>query len=255
MRAQSRPDNRAAGDVVDEPRSSAAGEVGPDVYSQWRASTLGGITESLERSLILELAGPLAGRRVLDVGCGDGALASAFRRAGAAFAAGCDPDPRMIAQATARAAAARNRMAFLRGRAENLPFRDRSFDIVTAVTVLSFVEERARAVQEMARVLKPGGRVVIGDLGSWSTWAASRRVRAWMGDRFWRDARFTTSHELRALVSAAGLRVDGVRGAIYFPRCAAAARAMAPLDPVLGNLTTFGAAFVAVCASRTPEHD
>jgi hypothetical protein len=30
---------------------------------------------------------------------------------------------------------------------------------------------------------------------------------------------------------------------------------MAPLDPVLGNLTTFGAAFVAVCASRTPEHD
>jgi ubiquinone/menaquinone biosynthesis C-methylase UbiE len=228
--------------------SSGTGEVGPDVYEQWRASTLGGITESLERGLIMDLAGPLSGKSVLDVGCGDGTLASAFRRAGASFVAGCDPDARMIARATADATVAGDRTAFMRGRAESLPFHDRSFDIVTAVTVLSFVEQRVRALKEMARVLKPGGRVVIGDLGRWSTWAASRRVRAWMGDQFWRDARFTTAHGLRALAAAAGLRVDRVRGAIYFPRCAIVARAMEPLDPVLGKLTTFGAAFIAVRA-------
>jgi SAM-dependent methyltransferase len=240
---------------VVETRSSGTGEVGPDIYARWRASTLGGITESLERRLLMDLAGPLAGKSVLDVGCGDGTLASALRRSGASFVAGCDPDARMIAKATADATAAGDRMAFMRGRAENLPFHDGSFDIVTAVTVLSFVEDRARAVREMARVLKPEGRVVIGDLGSWSTWAASRRVRAWMGDQFWRDARFTTAHELSALAAAAGLHVNRIGGAIYFPRSTTVARAMAPLDAVLGRLTTFGAAFVAICATRTSRQD
>lgn len=235
---------------MDARRSDGIGEVGPGVYTQWRSSPLGEITESLEQRLILELAGPLSGKSVLDVGCGDGTLLSVFRGAGAAFAAGCDPDPRMLAKAAENSAARDDRSALLRGRAENLPFHDRSFDIVTAVTVLSFVPDSVRAVQEMARVLRPGGRVVIGDLGRWNTWAVSRRLRAWRGDRFWSSAHFTTGRELRELVAAAGLRVDAVRGAIYFPRSAALARAIAPIDPILGSLITFGAAFIAICAIR-----
>lgn len=234
-------------------RSDGIGEVGPDIYAQWRSSALGEITESLEQHLILELAGRLSGKSVLDVGCGDGTLLSIFCGAGAALAAGCDPDARMIAKAAERSAPLGHRSAFLCGRAENLPFHDRSFDIVTAVTVLSFVRERVRAVQEMARVLRPGGRIVIGDLGRWSIWAASRRMRALRGDRFWSSAHFTTARELCNLAAAAGLRVDAVRGAIYFPRSAALARAIAPIDPILGSFTTFGAAFIAICATSAAE--
>jgi SAM-dependent methyltransferase len=239
---------------VPETAPAGAGEVGPGAYARWRASALGEIIESLERRLVMELAGPVEGRSVLDVGCGDGTLVLAFRAAGAAIAAGCDPDASMIAKAAESAPDKGVRTAFLRGRIENLPFRDRTFDIVTAVTVLNFVPERVRAVQEMARVLKPGGRAVIGDLGRWSVWAASRRMRSWCGDRFWKQAHFTSARELRALVRAAGLHVDSVRGAIYFPRSAAVARAMAPIDPMLGSLTTIGAAFIAICATRGLEH-
>jgi ubiquinone/menaquinone biosynthesis C-methylase UbiE len=49
-------------------------------YAPWRATTLGAITERLERA-VLDLAGPLDGRDVLDVGCGDGAYALAAARA------------------------------------------------------------------------------------------------------------------------------------------------------------------------------
>ena len=203
-----------------------AGEVGPDIYAEWRASTLGAITESLEQELVLKFAGPLSGKAVLDVGCGDGTLTAEFHRKGALFVVGCDSDPHMMAKATARTMAERDAMSYLLGRAEHLPFRDQSFDVVTAITVLCFVEQRSRAVEEMARVLKPGGRLVIGELGRWSTWAASRRIRAWLGNAFWMHACFTTAHELRTATIAAGLHVDRFRGAIYYPHCSLAARPM-----------------------------
>ena len=233
--------------------SSKAGEVGPDTYAQWRASTLGAITESLEQELILNLSEPLSGKDVLDVGCGDGTLTAEFRHRGASLVIGCDPDPQMIAKATARTIAERGAMNYLLGRAEHLPFCDQSFDVVTAVTVLCFVEQRSRAVQEMARVLRPGGRLVIGGLGRWSTWAASRRLRAWLGNDFWRRARFTTAHELRNVALGAALRVDRICGAVYYPHCALAARAMKPFDPVLGGITTFGAAFIAMRATKKAQ--
>jgi hypothetical protein len=46
------------------------------------------------------------------------------------------------------------------------------------------------------------------------------------------------------------LEVDEIRGAIYYPHCALAARAMKPLDPTLGRATTFGAAFIAMRATK-----
>lgn len=223
-----------------------AGEVGSDAYAEWRASKLGTITESLEEDLVMDLAGSLLGKSVLDVGCGDGTLAAGFCRKRASFVVGCDPDSRMIAKAAAQG----DMVSFLRGRAERLPFRDQSFDVVTAVTVLCFTEDKSRAVKEMARVLRPGGRLVVGGLGRWSTWAASRRIRAWFGDELWEGARFTTAHELRALAEAAALRVDRVRGGVYYPRSVVAARAMKALDPLLGGITTFGAAFVAMMGTK-----
>ena len=52
--------------------SATAAGLSPDGYARWRDSRLGAVTERLERDLALELAGALAGRRVLDVGCGSG---------------------------------------------------------------------------------------------------------------------------------------------------------------------------------------
>ena len=58
-------------------------ELGPEAYVRWRASEVGAITERLERHLILELAGEVHGRTVLDVGCGDGDLALELAKSGA----------------------------------------------------------------------------------------------------------------------------------------------------------------------------
>jgi SAM-dependent methyltransferase len=100
--------------------------------------------------------GGVAGRRVLDVGCGTGTLAVALAER-AARVWGVDPSPEMLAQA--RAAAGRA-VGFKQGRAEKLPFRDEWFYCAVLRLVVHLVD-RPRALAEAHRVLAPGGRVVV----------------------------------------------------------------------------------------------
>ena len=215
--------------------SPPAGRFGPDVYATWRRSSLGEITEALEHRLILRLAGKLEGQSVLDVGCGDGTLARIAARHGTILVVGCDPDPRMIARAAAPAARGEAGVGLAVARAQALPFADGSFDVVTCIAVLAFVPDTAAAIAEMARVLRPGGRLVIGDLGRWSYWAARRRIRGWLGAELWRGARFRGAGALARMVRRAGLVVGAVNGAIFYPPWTVLARRMAPLDPAAGR--------------------
>jgi ubiquinone biosynthesis O-methyltransferase len=224
-------------------------DLGPDAYGRWRASEFGTSTERLERRLILELVGDISGRSILDVGCGDGEFAVELAKLGA-IVTGIDSSAVMIDAARARAKLHNADVNFHLARAEALPFPPEQFDVVTAITILCFVEDAAPVFRETARVLRPGGRLVIGELGKWSTWAAGRHLRAWLGSRLWRQARFRTAGELRGLAEQAGLSVESVRGAIYYPRLTLASRLLSSCDSFLGRHTTLGAAFVALSASK-----
>lgn len=224
-------------------------QIGPAAYDAWRRTPLGALTERLEHGLVFEIAGRLDGLRVLDVGSGDGAFAAEAARRGAVVT-GIDPDPVMLAVAAARARAMGVDLQLGDGRAEQLPFADGAFDLVFAITVLCFVADADAAVREMARVLRPGGRLVLGELNRWSSWAALRWAKELVGSRTWRSARFRTAAQLRRLITAAGLTVASVDGAIFYPQLAAVARLMAPMDRWLGRRTTVGAAFVVVGAIK-----
>ncbi|MEJ2377601.1 MAG: class I SAM-dependent methyltransferase [Pseudolabrys sp.] len=224
--------------------------LGPDAYRRWRASEIGTITERLERQLILEMLGDVSGQRILDVGCGDGELACELAARGA-IVTGIDSSNAMVEAAKNRAAQQGAEIAFQVSRAEDLPFLDDQFDIVTAVTILCFTRDATPVFQEIARVLRPGGRFINGELGKWSTWAAARRVRAWLGSQLWRMAYFRTAGELRTYAEQAGLTVEGVRGAIFYPRVTPAARLLSRPDLAVGRHLTVGAAFLALSAAKT----
>ncbi|MFO7561442.1 MAG: class I SAM-dependent methyltransferase [Enhygromyxa sp.] len=226
-----------------------ASRVSAEAYARWRATTLGAITERVETRVVFELAGPLAGKRVLDVGTGDGNYAiEAALRGGIVTA--LDTDPEMLAAAQARAAARELAVTPCLAGVESLPFAKGSFDVVLAITVLCLVPDAELAVREMARVLAPGGRLLLGELGRFSVWAAKRRVQGWLGASTWRRARFWSRRELEALAGRAGLKVVDLRGSVFFAPSALAARVMAPADPLLTRVGAPGAAFLVLAADK-----
>jgi ubiquinone biosynthesis O-methyltransferase len=227
-------------------------DLGPEVYAQWRASDVGAITEQLQRRLILSLLGDVDGRRVLDIGCGDGGLAIELRRRGA-IVTGIDASSDMIKAARARAKREGLEIEFAVDAAEGISFAPAQFDAVVAVTILCFIANAGPVFREIARLLRPGGLLVIGELGKWSVWAFARRIRAWLGSPLWRRGRFRTTRELRRLADGAGLTAGPVYGAIYYPRWKRAAQVLAPYDSAFSRVTTLGAAFLALSAVKPVE--
>ncbi|WP_410669349.1 class I SAM-dependent methyltransferase [Amycolatopsis sp. cmx-4-68] len=110
-----------------------------------------------ERPATLALAGDVAGRRILDAGCGSGPLFAALRERGAAVT-GIDQSTEMLNRARRRLGAdADLRVADL---ADPLPFPDAAFDDVVASLVLHYLRDWAPTLAEFRRVLKPGGRLI-----------------------------------------------------------------------------------------------
>ncbi|MGI9116929.1 MAG: methyltransferase domain-containing protein [Gaiellales bacterium] len=137
------------------------------------------------RQLQIDLLGPLEGAAVLDIGCGPGIYARDLAQRGARVTA-IDSAPAMLAAAEAEARAAGVAIELATGDASALPFPDASFDAAVLVQVIEYVPDAVGALREIARVLRPGGRLLVCDTdwatGSWGIGdadLAERIKRAW----------------------------------------------------------------------------
>ena len=129
-----------------------------------------------------------------------------------------------------------------------LPFPDASFDAVLIVTVLCFLANPQALLREAHRVMRPGGRLIIGELGRYSTWALRRRIRGILGDPIWSQARFRTPKDLQTLLKAAKFEQPVARGAVFYPPIHGAAllRAIHGLENLGRRLCPWAGAFLAV---------
>ena len=151
------------------------------------------------RQRTANLAGMQPGEQVLDVGCGTGTLAmEVARRVGReGRVAGVDPGPQQIARARAKAARRNAPIEFQIGVIEQLPFPDQTFDVVLSTLMMHHLPTplKRQGLAEIARVLKPGGRLVIADF-------KRKQDRAGQAARF--HAGGSSMQDLAAMVSDAG---------------------------------------------------
>lgn len=123
---------------------------------------------SLYRQMARDVAAAASpGARILEVGCGPGHLSTRLARDQALEVTGLDLDPAMIERA--RANAARSEIQgraprFVEGDVASLPFDDSSFDLVVSTFSMHHWSDPTAGLSEIARVLRPGGRVLLWDL-------------------------------------------------------------------------------------------
>ncbi len=115
-----------------------------------------------QRERTIEVTNPQDGEKIVDIGCGPGLLARDLAAAvgDAGCVVGVDSSAPMLELSRNRCADQSN-LEFVECDATDLAVEDTSVDVVTCVQVLLYVADVHKALQEMHRVLKPGGRVII----------------------------------------------------------------------------------------------
>ena len=148
----------------------------------------------LENRLLIELLKPLAGKRVLDIGCGAGASLAPLLEAGLQATA-LDPSPYMLDIAKKKLG---NRVDFHRGVAEDLPFDDNSFNYACLVTTLEFVEDPQKALQEACRVATD--RIFLGVMNRYAVKGVQLRLKGIFTKSIYNRARFFSIWELKQMI-------------------------------------------------------
>jgi demethylmenaquinone methyltransferase/2-methoxy-6-polyprenyl-1,4-benzoquinol methylase len=120
------------------------------------------------RRAMVQAAAPSPEDRVLDVATGTGMVAEALVRSRGCSVVALDQSDQMLARARQRVAADRllsGRITIVQGQAEQLPYADGEFDALTFTYLLRYVDDPAATLRELARVVKPGGRIASLDFG------------------------------------------------------------------------------------------
>lgn len=130
-------------------------------------------------ALALELLGAGPGERILEVGFGGGALIAKLLRSGPGEVTGIDLSEEMIARGRRRfrSEIRQGHARMLAGSVEKLPLGDGAVDRACTLNTIYFWNDPAAAVDELSRVIRPGGTLVIG-------FEAPETLRAWPGHRF-----------------------------------------------------------------------
>lgn len=169
-----------------------------------------GADTTRRRRASFDALAPAPGDRVLDLGCGNGLLTLDLSRAvgDTGHVLGLDPSADMLDLARARCSD-RGNVAFLEGHAEALPCDENSLDGAVSLQVFEYFDDMRPPLAELSRALKPGGRLVIGDMHfDTLTWHSDQPARMAEMCRIW-DRHLACRDvpaRLPALLAEAGFR-------------------------------------------------
>ncbi|MCC3144079.1 class I SAM-dependent methyltransferase [Halanaerobium sp. Z-7514] len=172
-------------------------------YADWYKTPRGSYVGENEYQCLAKHIGDCSGKKIIELGCGTGFFLRKFA-VDAEETVGLDITEGMLTAARKIAQEKDLDINFIQGDVtEEIPYPDNYFDIVYSNSMIEFFEageELEAVLTEMWRVLKPGGKYVIGVLNSKSTWAYKRIAETMEKDSIFSEATFYSWEELKAIL-------------------------------------------------------
>jgi ubiquinone/menaquinone biosynthesis C-methylase UbiE len=181
----------------------------PEKYDQWFTTPIGLLVKKYESELLLPLLRPESDECILDAGCGTGIFTLDVLSFGT-HVVGVDLSLPMLSRAEHKAKGYHFQAVL--ADISFLPFQENAFNKVVSVTALEFIEDAKRTMEELFRVTKKGGRIVVATLNSLSPWAERRKAEVKKGHPLFKKAIFRSPDELAAVAPVKGV----IRTAIHF---------------------------------------
>ena len=138
-------------------------------YDGWYNTKMGSFVDKVETDCIFGLFKVQKGMRILDVGCGTGNFSIKLAKMGCEVVA-IDISKEMLKIAEKKAKEESLGIEFYHMDVHNMGFEDNCFDGVVSVTAFEFLSDPKNAMEEMFRVLRPNGQLVIGTINRDSEW-------------------------------------------------------------------------------------
>lgn len=158
-------------------------------YDNWYQTKIGDFIDKVETELAFSLFSVSPCENVLDAGAGTGNFSIKLARVGAEVT-GIDVCDDMLRRAEENAAEAKQKITFLKKDIYSTGFADNSFDAVFSMAAFEFIKDYREAFEELYRVVKPGGRILIGTIAKSGAWGKLYQEMAKQGDPVFRHADF-----------------------------------------------------------------
>jgi len=170
-------------------------------YDQWYKTKLGAFVDEVETKLVLSLFKPTEGMKILDVGCGTGNFSIKLAEMGFEVI-GIDISEDMLAKARKKANEKGLNIQFRIMDVYNLDFSDNTFDGVLSMAAFEFIKKPQDAYNEIYRVLKQSGKILIGTINRESSWGELYLSKQFQDNSIFKYAEFKSINELKSLNNA-----------------------------------------------------
>ncbi|MFW6271131.1 MAG: class I SAM-dependent methyltransferase [Bacillota bacterium] len=167
-------------------------------YDSWYDTELGRFVDEVETKVAFDLFKPQPGEKILDIGCGTGNFSIKLAKMGCKVT-GIDISQPMLEEAEKKAEKLNLDINFKKGDVLNLEFDDNKFDSVFSMAAIEFIKDLETAFKEIKRVVKPGGKILLGTIRKDSDWGRLYEKQAQKEDSVFRDAIFREPEDLEKL--------------------------------------------------------
>lgn len=166
-------------------------------YDEWYETKLGAFSDKVQTELALSFFKPNSGMKILDVGCGTGNFSIKLAKMGCKVI-GIDKSEKMLEKAKMKAEGKELDIEFHKMDVYDLDFPNESFDGVFSMAAFEFIYEPKKAYDDMYRVLKENGYLLIGTINKESRWGQLYRSEIFQEESVYKYADFKSIDDLKS---------------------------------------------------------